>query len=237
MEFSQEDLSAVFSGSAVVYDTESRAWKGAAAEINKLTIEAAHAIGKSRLLGSIENGKAADLAEAQKLEPKPEKFVVSRDLCAKGCLLKDVLPVLLPLWGERPQVNGFLDRSCYYEEYLGRYNVVCLTWRKKLAAACLNGSRKEKLWMQRPILSLTVAGDGNNTYKVRVLDRNKEILSENVVVREWKTFKIDLVDAGTVRDGVYRKAVPLGSLRIEFSPVYGWDGSAFIAGISIEEGE
>lgn len=62
MEFSQEDLSAVFSGSAVVYDTESRAWKGAAAEINKLTIEAAHAIGKSRLLGSIENGKAADLA-------------------------------------------------------------------------------------------------------------------------------------------------------------------------------
>ena len=91
--------------------------------------------------------------------------------------------------------------------------------------------------MQRPILSLTVAGDGNNTYKVRVLDRNKEILSENVVVREWKTFKIDLVDAGTVRDGVYRKAVPLGSLRIEFSPVYGWGGSAFIAGISIEEGE
>lgn len=185
----------------------------------------------------VSDRKAADLAEAQKLEPKPEKFVVSRDLCAKGCLLKDVLPVLLPLWGERPQVNGFLDRSCYYEEYLGRYNVVCLTWRKKLAAACLNGSRKVKLWMQRPILSLTVAGDGNNTYKVRVLDRNKEILSENVVVREWKTFKIDLVDAGTVRDGVYRKAVPLGSLRIEFSPVYGWDGSAFIAGISIEEGE
>ena len=185
----------------------------------------------------ISDQKAADLAEAQKSEPKPEKFVIPRNLFIKGCLLKDVLPVLLPLWSDRPQINGFLDRSCYYEEYLGRYNVVRLAWHKKLASACLHGSRKAKLWMQHPILSLTVAGDGEHVCRVKVGGVCGEILNEEISAREWKTFKIDLVNAGLVREGGYRKAVPLGSLKIEFSPVYGWNGNVFIAEISVEEGE
>jgi predicted amidohydrolase YtcJ len=61
-EFTDEELSEVYSGNAAVFDSKSKSWEGAAEEINKRTLEAAHAMGKGRLLGSIENGKAADFA-------------------------------------------------------------------------------------------------------------------------------------------------------------------------------
>jgi len=62
LELEASELSEVFTGSAVVLDKESRSWKGAAEEVARHSFEAAHAIGKGRLLGSIEKGKAADFA-------------------------------------------------------------------------------------------------------------------------------------------------------------------------------
>ena len=85
-----------------------------------------------------------------------------------------------------------------------------------------------------PALALTVAGDGRNPCKVKVLHYGKEVFCETVVAREWTTFSIDLVKANVVKGG-YRQTVPLKDMRIEFSPVNSRGGCVYVADLSIDE--
>ena len=177
--------------------------------------------------------EAVELADRQKVEPKAENFALPEGLRANG-ELKDVLAVLSPLWSERPQTKGFNAKGCYDEEYLGRYNIVRLEWFTKSAVASLRGGAKADVRLLHPALSLTVAGDGQNPCKVKVLHYGKEVFCETVVAREWTTFTIDLVKANVVK-GSYRQTVPLKDMRIEFSPANSREGCVYIADLSIDE--
>ena len=180
----------------------------------------------------LEDAESVELAEAQKTGPKCEDFAIPVGSQARG-ELKDVVMSLYPLWHGYSQVKGFDTRHCYDEEYLGRYNVIRMQWAKKTAFAKLFGNAKTSLRMVHPILSITVAGDGENPFDLKVGART-EFFSARVVARQWETFDIDLVKAEVI-SGSYYQMVPLKNLYIEVSPAGGKTGCAYIADIKLEE--
>ena len=177
---------------------------------------------------------AVESANRQKLEPEAQKFALHAGLRKSG-ELKEVLASLLPRWSERPLIKGFKETGCYDEEYLGRYNIVRLHWLNQSASISMIGSSKSNVRLIHPALSLTVAGDGLNPCKVKVVYAGTEIFCETVVAREWSTFEIDLVAKTHLFQGNYRQPVPLKSMKIEFAPAHSRTGCAYIADLSIDE--